>query len=366
MMNNLKYKDDNGIIAIEADVNLWQKSQCMILEPFVSRDRMFCYLLFKLSRGLVLLLIIITHLGLLSGCANSLDKNNFAGPITLKMKMDSTINWQKRTALVHLPKDFDPAREYPLLVVVHGAFSTAKKMEKETGFSEIADREGFIVIYPEGMGIFGFVQHWNAGHCCGKAAKDGLDDVAFLKECINKVAESVQVNKRQIFMTGFSNGGMLVYRYATEKTYDLAAIAVLGASIGGRLNQETFIWRPAPPTKPLPIMIVHGMADTTVPPEGGVSLQKGGTREYLPLQESIRFWLDANSCKTKFFREILASERIKTKIWENCRSGSSVHAYFIEGWAHRWPGPYFTKNDPGLSAFDISEKIWSFFQIAVR
>ncbi len=278
------------------------------------------------------------------------------------MRVESTINGMRRTALVHLPKDFDPTIEYPLLVVVHGAFSTAKNMEEETGFSKIADREGFIVLYPEGMGLFGFIQHWNAGHCCGKAAKDGLDDVAFLRECVDTLSSAIQINGKQIFMTGFSNGGMLVYRYAAEKTSDLAAIAVLEASIGGRPNEDATLWRPALPTKPLPAMIVHGMADTAVPPEGGVSQKKGGTREYLPLSKSIDYWLEANSCEPEFLKEMLLSERVKINIWPHCAAESSVHAYYIEEWGHRWPGPYFTSNDPELSAYDISEKIWSFFR----
>jgi len=43
-----------------------------------------------------------------------------------------------------------------------------------TGWSDLADREGFVVLYPEGIGLLGYLQHWNAGHCCGRARSPGM------------------------------------------------------------------------------------------------------------------------------------------------------------------------------------------------
>lgn len=309
-----------------------------------------------------LYLLMVVQLLLVAGCANTFQENTLSGPTTLQLKVASTINTLRRTALVHLPRDFNPAIKYPLLVVLHGAFSTAEIMEEETGFSRIADREGFVVLYPEGMGIFGFLQHWNAGHCCGKAAQDDLNDVGFIRECIDKASEFIQIDEKKVYMTGFSNGGMMVYRYASERTLDLAAISVLGASIGGRPTGDEPIWIPESPSVPLPIMIVHGMADTAVPPEGGISPKKGGTREYLPLTSSIDFWLSANRCEPTFDEKTSYSERVTMREWSRCEEGSAVQANYIENWSHRWPGPFFTNTDPELSTFDISEDIWEFFK----
>jgi len=80
-------------------------------------------------------------------------------------------------------------------------------MENWSGWSQLADREGFIVIYPEGIGLLGFLQHWNAGHCCGKAAEDDWDDVAFIEAAINGVSIQYEIDKHRIYMVGFSNGG---------------------------------------------------------------------------------------------------------------------------------------------------------------
>ena len=93
----------------------------------------------------------------------------------------------------------------PLVVVIHGAFDTAEGMEKITRFSQLADREGFMVLYPNGMGLLGFRQHWNAGHCCGKADNDQVDDVGFVAATIEDVCVRFKVDRNRIYMVGFSN-----------------------------------------------------------------------------------------------------------------------------------------------------------------
>ena len=80
----------------------------------------------------------------------------------------------------------------------------------------------------------GFIQHWNAGHCCGKAADEAEDDVGFVELVVKDAARRVQVDAARVYVTGFSNGGMLVYRAMAERTGLFAAAAPLAATHGGR------------------------------------------------------------------------------------------------------------------------------------
>lgn len=299
---------------------------------------------------------------LLAGCAAPFDKRQFVGKETVEMKVASTINGFRRTALVHIPEGYTLNKKYPLVIVLHGAFSTAEEMEKETGFSEFADREKFIVLYPNGMGIMGMLQHWNAGHCCGKAAKDQLDDVSFLEESIDRVSSVLPIDRSRVYMAGFSNGGMMAYRFAAEKSHALAALAVLGGSIGGRAGPGEDIWLPPSPVKPVPTMIVHGTADGAVPFAGGRSPQKGGVREYMSVRESLDFWLDSNDCKDIYVGERLYSGVVDIQRWQDCLMGSSVELYTLRGWGHRWPGTLFTKKSKDFDSFDIVPEIWRFFE----
>lgn len=152
--------------------------------------------------------------------------------------MELTTGGFQRDYRVHVPVGYDGRTPLPMVIVIHGAFDTARGMEKFSGFSDLADIERFIVLYPNGIGILGLLQHWNAGHCCGKAAADGIDDVGYLAAAIKDAGKRLAVDRRRIFMVGFSNGGMMAYRFAAERGRMLAGVACLAASMGGRASAD--------------------------------------------------------------------------------------------------------------------------------
>jgi polyhydroxybutyrate depolymerase len=89
----------------------------------------------------------------------------------------------------------------------------------------LADRENFLIVYPNGMGRFGKrLLTWNAGTCCGYAAINNVDDIDFVRALIGKVAEVVPVDRRRIYVTGLSNGGMMAHHLAAEAADLIAAV----------------------------------------------------------------------------------------------------------------------------------------------
>jgi polyhydroxybutyrate depolymerase len=82
-----------------------------------------------------------------------------------------------------------------VVLALHGAFSTARKFERESGLSLLADREGFLVVYAQGIGLGDLFRHWNSGHCCGKARKMNLDDVGFALAAVDDVARRNPVDR---------------------------------------------------------------------------------------------------------------------------------------------------------------------------
>ncbi|MFC1856853.1 alpha/beta hydrolase family esterase [Thermodesulfobacteriota bacterium] len=301
----------------------------------------------------------------LIGCRTPLPKEHIVGPKTYKNTVDIRINGFRRTYLVHIPPGYTPQNPLPLVVVIHGAFDTAKGMEKFSGFSDLANREGFIVVYPNGMGILGFLQHWNAGHCCGKAADDDLDDVGFVAAAIEDVSARLTIDRSRVYMVGFSNGGMLTYRFAAERGDLLAAAAPMAASIGGKPSADAPEWCIPGPVQPLSMIIFHGLADNDVPYGGGVSRHRGGTRTYWPVEESVKFWVMYNGCRPRAASTYLNEGSVALKSWGICRNDTEVALYLIKDWGHVWPGKYFTsdlaENDP-LRHFDAAEIIWDFFK----
>lgn len=320
-------------------------------------------------KGTVTALICMMLILLFSSCTASLPKNTPEGPKTYKNKMDIRIMGARRTYLVHVPPNYSPKKPLPLVVVIHGAFDTAAGMEKYSTFSDLADRESFIVMYPNGMGIFGLFQHWNAGHCCGKAANDDVDDVGFIAAAINDVRVRLQIDPSRIYMVGFSNGGMLAYRFAAERGDILAAVAPLAASIGGRPSEDAPQWRIPDPVKPLSVITIHGMADDDIVYEGGVSLHRGGTRTFWSVNESIDFWVRHNGCHPNAAATELNHGHVRIHTWGACSNDTEVVLYLMENWGHVWPGRYFTaeleEEDP-LKDFDAAEVIWNFFKSHTR
>jgi polyhydroxybutyrate depolymerase len=314
------------------------------------------------SLRLAVLVVLCTFL---PACAKTLPSVGVAVPGTYEQELDMWANGFKRSYRLHVPPTYNAQKPMPLVVVIHGAFDTAVGMETYSGFSKLSDREGFLVLYPNGMGLFGYLQHWNAGHCCGKAAKDQIDDVAFIEAAISDVCQRLRVDRRNIFMLGFSNGGMMAYRFAAEKTNLLAGAAFLAASMGGRPSEKDPEWRIPNPKGPLPVLIMHGMADQDVPFEGGSSKRRGGPRTYFSVMDSVKFWVKNDACKNEPTKEQLNDGRVDVTSWLDCAEASAVSLYRIEDWGHDWPGEYFTgklpQSDP-LRHFDAAEIIWEFFE----
>jgi len=283
---------------------------------------------------------------------------------TYRVSTSITYNIANRTYLLHVPPDYNPTTPLPLVVVLHGAFSTGKQTEMETGFSDLADRERFLVAYPEGIGIFGLLQHWNAGHCCGKAADAQVDDISFIAEVINSVQQKLAVDSARIYMAGMSNGGMLTYRFAAEQTGTLAAAAVVSGAIGSSLDNEPGAWQMPQPVNALPIVIYHGLNDQTIPAAVGGEPRKRGGRQFLPATAALDLWRKANGCDLSPEAKSTHNGFDMQLTWASCFNGSSLEYHLLSEWGHQWPAPWFTNRldmDHPLRGFDATRQIWTFF-----
>jgi polyhydroxybutyrate depolymerase len=316
-------------------------------------------------KGFLTVLCAVASGWIAAGCHSGLPDRPVIAPGDYREKLDLRAGGFRRAFSVHVPAGFDGESPLPLVVVVHGAFDTAAGMEKASGFSRLADRENFFVLYPEGMNLFGFLSHWNAGHCCGKAAADGVDDVGFVAAAIERVSQRLPVDRSRIYMVGFSNGGMLTYRFAAERGDMLAAAAPLAASAGGTPAAGVPPWRIPEPVAPLPIVSIHGLADDFVPFAGGTSPTRGGERTYLSVPESLQIFIDRNGARPEPVEETLYGGRVHKTAWIDETGVETVVLYRIEGWGHVWPGPEFTRTMPegkGIEEFDAARIVWEFFQ----
>ena len=261
---------------------------------------------------------------------------------------------------------YDPGREkHPALVIVlHGGGGNAANAANMTGFSELAEKEGFIVAYPDGSGrLAPRLLTWNSGHCCAYAMEEKIDDVAFMSALIDHLVAARGVDPKRVYVTGMSNGGMMSHRLGIELSTKVAAIApVVGALFGDE----------KPPAGPVPAMIIVGAQDQVVHAEGGPltppALQPGGAARAtaadmpaLPAKAAAEFWAKADGCTDpKTTRE----KEMEVTVYGRCRSGMEVQFISVAGQGHAWPGGRKGREEaaapnPNVNA---SQMIWDFFK----
>lgn len=141
-----------------------------------------------------------------------------------------TVGGNERTFQLHVPESYDPARPMPAVLAMHYRGGSATTMRELTGLDAKADREGFLVAYPEGVG-----GQFNAFGCCGVQ-----DDVGFVKAVAALLVERWHADPDRVFLAGVSNGGDLTFRAAVEAPGVFAAIGVVsGGFVGGRAMRPT-------------------------------------------------------------------------------------------------------------------------------
>ena len=260
-----------------------------------------------------------------------------------------------RSYHIHLPSNYDVSSAFPLLIALHGRLGTGKKMVKQTGFNGIADREGFIVVYPEG-----FKRGWADGRGITHADKQGVDDVAFIDKLLEVFQERFSIDSTKIYITGHSNGGFMAQRLAIERSHKFAAVAVVAASLSEWLASRFT------PGRPMPVSFINGTADPVTPYEGG--RQPGGAR-VLSVEDTVKIWAHFNVCnKSPEVQEIHGLNNgplVSVLTYGSCKNHSQVKLYRIEGGGHVWPGESEDLSSSGVgklsAGIDASEEIWKFF-----
>jgi polyhydroxybutyrate depolymerase len=242
-----------------------------------------------------------------------------------------TVDGKHRTYRLHSPpalqKPQATAAKLPLVVVLHGAGATGSEVERRYHWDPLADREHFVVAYPQAMNRL-----WD---------DTGTTDVDFLGALLDDVSQRYPIDASRVFVTGISNGGVMTYRAGCALANRLAAIGPVAA------------WFPAClPAAPLSVIHVHGLEDEVLGFGGG-----GGSP---PVLQGLADWRRADGCSD------VATEardgQVTHRTWAQCAPGTAVELYTIDHGKHEWPGAVPKPgNDPVSHALDATTVIWTFF-----
>jgi len=282
-----------------------------------------------------------------------------ASPLSLADQLYTIHSGGKyRTYLVHTPPD--AGTPLPTVVLLHPYSSNASGFLGYSGFSTLADAQGFVVAAPNTA--FGAWGQWNVG---GEGPQN-IDDIGLLRDMIAALVAQGISDPGRVYAAGMSDGGFLVYRAGCELSDQLAAIAVV-ASTETQLDYSVTPPQPVYPcaiSHPVPVLHIHGLADTCVRFDGGT----GSGLFQVPRQsvpDTIANWQARNACAaavttTQGPDGLRCSENA-------CASGAAVRLCTIPDAGHIWPGAaYFPDNinaqcgGSGSDAIDAISAIWSF------
>ena len=258
----------------------------------------------------------------------------------------------RRSYLLYLPSSWQRVRPLPLVLVFHGAGGRGAGMARHTGFSRLAEREGFAVVYPDGVD-----RRWNDGRGLGGAR----DDVGFVRLLVDSLEREVGIDPRRVYATGISNGAMFSHRLACDLPGVLAAIAPVAGAVPTGLAERCGA------AGPVALVAFQGTADPFVPyAGGGVALRRGAV---LSAERSAGFWAHINGCgpvpdAEPAIDSVTDGTRLRRSSYPGCRENRSVVLYTVEGGGHTWPGGPATRGRIGRASreIDATDAIWAFFQ----
>ena len=263
----------------------------------------------------------------------------------------------------------------PLVVVLHGCTQNAAVYDHGSGWSRLADRHGFLLLFPE-------QQRANNPMLCfnwfsGNDSQRGMGEAASIKAMIDAMAKSHEVDPNRIFVTGLSAGGaMSSVMLATYPEIFAAGAIIAGMAYGcasdvagafdcmsGRASADARelgqkVRRASPHKGPWPrVQVWQGSADSTVAPSNADAI--------------VLQWAHLHGLKAKPDRADRVAGHPR-RAWLGAKSEPLIEQYMITGMAHGIPldpgtceGESGTAGahmlDVGLSSTD---RIAAFFGIA--
>ena len=149
--------------------------------------------------------------------------------LTAKIRPDAVrVGGRDRTFLIYVPASLPP--QAALVIVLHGSGMDGARMRQCTGyeFDCLADQHGFVVLYPDG-----YRGNWNdcRKYATFPAKRENIDDMSFIRALIARVIVEQAIDKRRVYVFGYSNGGHMAFRLAMEASDEIAAVAAVAASL---------------------------------------------------------------------------------------------------------------------------------------
>ncbi|GAB3221378.1 extracellular catalytic domain type 1 short-chain-length polyhydroxyalkanoate depolymerase [Mycolicibacterium hippocampi] len=276
---------------------------------------------------------------------------------------------------VHLPPQYDGATPLPVVMAIHGCGMTGygwNSMKSTTQFNSLADREGFIVVYPTQRVFRSALNCWNSAD--PREQHRGAGDPALLAGAARQVVEDYHADAARVHVAGASSGaGTAVILAATYPDVFATATSVAGGEYG--LNQvDPLDLDATPPTytarqawsqmgdraRQVPLLVIQGGDDDVVTPRVGARLVEhwtavGDLVDNALLDNSLILDEETTTVPSRPGRHGYTH---RTFTMPDGRS--LVESYLVHGMGHAWPGPAGDGRYTDRAGPDASALVWEF------
>lgn len=256
---------------------------------------------------------------------------------------------EKRTYLLYVPESYDGAIPTSLVISLHGFAEWPAHLMQMSGWNNLADQHGFILVYPSGTG---FPLRWRYHSSPGDHANTSLDTL-FIQDLIDQLASEYNLDSELIYVNGMSNGGGMSFVLSCQLSERITAI---GSVSGAYL----YSWDDCNPTRAVPTIVFHGTEDAIVPYQGGPS--RSFEIPFPNIPEWINTLAQRNGCNQDPL-EIPINGQVSGLQYRDCEA--EVVLYTITGGGHTWPGGKpIPKWIAGHTTQDVhaTRLMWEFFQ----
>ena len=259
-----------------------------------------------------------------------------------------SINNEIREYYLYAPDSLGPG--VPLLFVLHGYGGSALSIMNYSDINQIADEDGFVVCYPQGLIDDMDNAFWNVGY--DFHPNETVDDIEFLSLLANYLQKQYGLSSYNTFSTGMSNGGEMSYMLACQASDVFRGVA----SVTGIMFQS--FYSTCSPL-PIPVLEIHGTLDEVNWWDGDPN-NEGGWGPYIGTQEGINYWANINNCTQTIIDtvpDISQSDGSSVTIEKHINgiNNNEVWLYKITGGGHEWPGA------SGNMDINAGEESWNFF-----
>ena len=255
---------------------------------------------------------------------------------------------EQRDYLLYVPRSYDRRTPTPLVISMHGAGLWGAAERETSKWNDLADKEGFIVVYPSGVGGKG-VRIWRAEPGPGL-----MKDVRFISELIDTLKTSYNIDSTRIYANGLSNGGGMSFALSCTLSNRIAAVGLVAAA-------QTLPWRWCTDHRAVPMIAFHGTADPEVPYNGGSSWVS--PRPFPSTPKWAANWAQKNGCLPDPIESTVAAD-VTRRAYTGCAGDADVVLYTVEGGGHTWPGgtplpEWFVGRT--TRSIDATRLMWAFF-----